>query len=110
MRVWYAQLLLLFTYKVGEAAVSRQALVRWYEDAPQASDQLVEAGCTRLKWAEGRAGQPWLAVIDIESVICRSYIVPDFAADKIGGEFAFFYASVFKWDRTVPSNRPIPHP
>ena len=85
--------------------------MRWYDEAPQAGDQLVEAGCTRLKWAEaGRrgAGRPWLSVIDVESIIRRSYIPPDFAS-QVNGEYVYFYASVFKWDRTVPGNSTIPH-
>ena len=83
----YAQLQMVFTAKLDGGSAARQlALVRYYaEDDGQ--DVLTEFGSKRLKWLkrpqlhirERAPGMGYCAVVGLDSISSRAYIVKDFS-------------------------------
>jgi hypothetical protein len=100
---WVAQLQVLFTSQGTD-----YALVRWMEEeGVNPDDQLRAAGCRRYKWAaKGRGSPAWFQVIEVESILRRVNMVPDFSVPRAGGakDFPFLYENIFKWDRGQPDN------
>lgn len=97
--IWFAQLRVMFRAKVmtPKGADTKQfAMVRWYMEQHPQHKLSSMFQCVSMQW-EVYNNAARYQIIDLESVECKEYIVPDFTRNHKKN----FFVNAFKWSRPV---------